>query len=310
MFATNDSGQILDAEYVVEREGEQLALILSSSSGPAGTRPARNTAYRPALALLLARLRDLGAVIEDALVDSRSTQRHGTPEALRRLISSPIRLVEEPDIEAVRLRLTSAQARVDQAPGASKGGNSSKRIRLRLHVPGFPPDAAGRLEAALADPSADGAGIFHSPEEVPDGQTFPEGTLGRIEVNRYERDRRARRLCLAHWGYQCSICDLDFGERYGELGEDFIHVHHTVELSTVGPGYRVDPVNDLRPVCPNCHAMVHRRRPALSVDELRQILGARQASHNVSQTERTASDPDIPIGHAADPDLRIQTPGH
>ena len=81
MLATDDSGQTLDAEYVVEREDHQLALILSSSSGPAGTRPARNTAYRPALALLLARLRDLGAVIEDALVDSLSTQRHGTPES-------------------------------------------------------------------------------------------------------------------------------------------------------------------------------------------------------------------------------------
>ena len=81
MFASDDSGQVLDAEYVVEREKDQLALILSSSSGPAGTRPARNTAYRPALALLLARLRDLDAVIQDALVDSLSTQRHGTPEA-------------------------------------------------------------------------------------------------------------------------------------------------------------------------------------------------------------------------------------
>ena len=180
----------------------------------------------------------------------------------------------------MRLRLTSAQARIGQAPGASKGGNSSKRIRLRLQVPGFPPDAAGRLEVTLAEPSVNSEGFFRSPEEVADGQTFPEGTLERVEANRYERDRRARRRCLAHWGYRCSVCDLDFGERYGDLGEDFIHVHHMVELSSVGPGYRVDPVNDLRPVCPNCHAMLHRRRPALSVDELRQLLGQRQASHS------------------------------
>jgi hypothetical protein len=88
MFASDDSGQIIDAEFIVEREEDQLPLILSSASGPAGTRPARNTAYRPALALLLARLRDLDAVIQDTLVDSRSTQRHGTLEAQRRLISS------------------------------------------------------------------------------------------------------------------------------------------------------------------------------------------------------------------------------
>jgi 5-methylcytosine-specific restriction enzyme A len=93
-----------------------------------------------------------------------------------------------------------------------------------------------------------------------------------VQVNRYERDRRARRLCLAHWGSRCVVCGLDFGERYGPLGQDFIHVHHVLELSSVGPGYRVDPVNDLRPVCPNCHAMIHRRRPALSIDEVRQLL--------------------------------------
>jgi hypothetical protein len=91
MFASDDNGQVLDAEYFVERERDQIALILSSASGPAGSRPARNTAYRPALALLLTRLRDLDAVIQDALVDSGATQRHGLGEAQRRLISSPIR---------------------------------------------------------------------------------------------------------------------------------------------------------------------------------------------------------------------------
>lgn len=272
MFASDDDGQVLDAEYFVEREKGQLALILSSASGPAGSRAARNTAYRPALALLLTRLRDLNAVIQDAVVDSGSTQRQGLDEAQRRLISSPIRLADEPDIGALRLRLTSAQSRIGQAPGASKGGNSSKRIRLRLDVPGFPPDVADRLEAMLAAPAADSEGIFRSPEEAPQGQTFPEGTLERVEVNHYERDHRARRLCLAHWGSRCATCDLDFGECYGPLGQGFIHVHHILELSSVGPGYQVDPVNDLRPVCPNCHAMLHRRCPALSIDELRRLL--------------------------------------
>ena len=271
MLTSDDSGQVLDAEYSVEREEGWLALILSSASGPAGSRPARNTAYRQVLALLLTRLRELDAVIEDALVDSASTQRHGLEEAQCRLIDHPIRLADVPDIEALRLRLTSAQSRIGQSPGASKGGNSSKRIRLRLKVPGFPPEAVRRLEARLAT-SGDTGGIFRSPEEVPEGQTFPEGSKERVEVNRYERDRRARKLCLDHWGSRCAVCELDFGERYGSLGQGFIHVHHTLELSSVGPGYRVDPINELRPVCPNCHAMLHRHRPALSIDELRHLL--------------------------------------
>jgi 5-methylcytosine-specific restriction enzyme A len=51
-----------------------------------------------------------------------------------------------------------------------------------------------------------------------------------------------------------------------------MHVHHLKELSTVGVGYEVDPLEDLRPVCPNCHAMLHRRRPAFAPEELRLML--------------------------------------
>jgi 5-methylcytosine-specific restriction protein A len=68
------------------------------------------------------------------------------------------------------------------------------------------------------------------------------------------------------------VCGLDFGERYGALGEGFIHVHHLTELASIGREYEVDPVRDLRPVCPNCHAMLHRTDPALSPEELRAIL--------------------------------------
>ena len=116
--------------------------------------------------------------------------------------------------------------------------------------------------------------LFRSPDEPRglDGQGFPEGALSRVEVNRYERDPRARKACLNHWGYRCAVCDFSFEERYGRLGQDFIHVHHTIELSRCRR-LPVDPINDLRPVCPNCHAMIHRGTgPALSIDELKQQL--------------------------------------
>jgi hypothetical protein len=146
------NGDDVDAEYSVERDGKLLALILESASGPSGSRAVRNTDYRKGLAILLGRLRTLGTVIQDALVDSAFTQRHGIPEAERRLLPAPVRLVDEPDIEALRLRLTSAQSRIGQAPGASKGGNSSKRIRLRVRVAGFSPEDAVLLADELARP--------------------------------------------------------------------------------------------------------------------------------------------------------------
>jgi hypothetical protein len=48
--------------------------------------------------------------------------------------------------------------------------------------------------------------------------------------------------------------------------------HHLKELSAVGAGYEVDPLEDLGPVCPNCHAMLHKRHPAFTPQELRLML--------------------------------------
>lgn len=352
-------------------------------------------------------------------MDSRRTRDQDVPEDQRSLIKGPVRLAGVTDIEAFRRRLGTAQSKIAQAPDATRGGNATKRIRLRLDVPGYAPAAAdaARLAQALARPAAAavpvliltwnpdqwhwpdqefaqavqvtaaggtwsepwtvglrtggvrpgdramllrqhrdrglvGSGTFTTglyraerfdgsrkitsygdiawdtivdPEdrlpteqlrqEIPDvkwdhlqgsgvavppdaagrltslwaahtaslsfrtadeppgsGRTYPEGALHRVEVNRYERDRRARQACLAHWGHACLVCGLSFGDRYGPLGQDFIHVHHTIELSAVPHGYHVDPVTDLRPVCPNCHAMLHRTRPGMTIEQLRQAL--------------------------------------
>lgn len=112
--------------------------------------------------------------------------------------------------------------------------------------------------------------VFTSPEEE-SGHTLTEGGRSRVEVNRYERNPKARRKCLDHYGSSCSVCEMDFEAEYGEIGTGFIHVHHLLELSSIGTEYEVDPIADLRPVCPNCHAMLHTRRPAYSIEELRKI---------------------------------------
>jgi hypothetical protein len=105
-------------------------------------------------------------------------------------------------------------------------------------------------------------------EELPVAK-YPEGATVRILVNAYERNQAARAACKAHYGIRCQVCDLDFGERYGEIGKGFIQVHHLKQLADVGEQYEVDPVADLRPVCPNCHAMLHLKKPPLSIDELK-----------------------------------------
>ena len=123
--------------------------------------------------------------------------------------------------------------------------------------------------AHVPNPAAD---LEIHPEEVSDPTRYPEGATRTVSVNVYERSAAARSACIAQHGCSCTVCGFDFGAFYGELGAGFIHVHHLISLSKVDNDYTVDPVGDLRPVCPNCHAMLHRREPPLNVLELRERL--------------------------------------
>jgi hypothetical protein len=110
------------------------------------------------------------------------------------------------------------------------------------------------------------------PEEVGGETRFTEGALRTILVNAYERDPAARRRCIAAHGTSCCVCGFAFGAVYGSVAEGHIHVHHLRPLSEVGEGHRVDPGVDLRPICPNCHAVVHLRKPPFSIEEVRSFL--------------------------------------
>lgn len=114
--------------------------------------------------------------------------------------------------------------------------------------------------------------IFESPEEIPASTTHIEGKVRQVLVNIYERNREARANCIAHYGTACSVCSFDFGKIYGGIGEGFIHVHHLKEVSSIGEEYQIDPIKDLRPICPNCHAMLHTSRPAVTIEALRKRL--------------------------------------
>jgi 5-methylcytosine-specific restriction protein A len=137
-----------------------------------------------------------------------------------------------------------------------------------------PAAAVDRLESICVEHW--GPGSFASPEEVATGISYEEGHATTAVVNRYERDPKVRAACIAAWGDGCSVCGLQFQVRYGERGAGFIHVHHLNPLATIGSAHEVDPVADLRPVCPNCHAMLHRGDSLLTVEELKKILADSQ----------------------------------
>ncbi len=116
----------------------------------------------------------------------------------------------------------------------------------------------------------------HMPEEILAPELFSEGATRTITVNAYERNSAARKACIEHYGYACAVCEHSLEDLYGSVAKGMVHVHHLTELATIGKKYEVDPVADLQPVCPNCHAVLHRNAPALSIKQLRAILAKHQ----------------------------------
>ena len=110
------------------------------------------------------------------------------------------------------------------------------------------------------------------PEEISETEGFYEGARKQISVNTYERDRTARDKCLQHYDTRCAVCGKDMSEIYGPEATGLIHVHHLKPLSEVKGGYQVNPIADLRPVCPNCHAVIHRRKPPYKIEEVKGFL--------------------------------------
>lgn len=118
------------------------------------------------------------------------------------------------------------------------------------------------------------------PEEVLDPEDqYLEGTKSTVTVNSYERNPEAREKCIQHHGCYCAVCGFDFEKYYGVLGANYIHVHHLIPLNEIKQEYSVNPTTDLIPVCPNCHAMIHRGRKTISIERLKEhIHNARKST--------------------------------
>lgn len=113
------------------------------------------------------------------------------------------------------------------------------------------------------------------PEEISseEAEKYTEGSKKQIVVNAYERNPKARQACIEIHGTNCIICGFDFGEVYGEDFAGKIHVHHVKPLAEIDDEYEVDPENDLVPVCPNCHMILHSKiGGTFTAHEVKKIL--------------------------------------
>ncbi|MCF7815300.1 MAG: HNH endonuclease [Candidatus Cloacimonetes bacterium] len=112
--------------------------------------------------------------------------------------------------------------------------------------------------------------VENTKQDIGEGEV--EGDIQYSYNRKYERSRVNRAACLQVHGTKCGICGFDFGKVYKSIGEGFIEVHHIVPLSEMCDSYSINPRTDLIPVCPNCHSMLHRRKPAFTPEEIKKLI--------------------------------------
>lgn len=106
-----------------------------------------------------------------------------------------------------------------------------------------------------------------------------EGLEHQHNLTKKERNPELRRRCIAYykakWGgrIHCICCGFDFEETYGEIGKDYIEIHHINPHHLQKGPHKVDPKTELIPLCSNCHSMIHRtgsRDKVWTLEELKE----------------------------------------
>lgn len=129
-------------------------------------------------------------------------------------------------------------------------------------------DTAKTIMVPLMAAMAELIGYDEWNDEAPD----IEGEVTEVLIRKRERSRRNRYLCLSIHGNKCAACGFNPLEAYGESG-NIIEVHHLEPVSLLEMPRQYDPVSDLVPLCPNCHRLIHARKPVpFSLDELKELL--------------------------------------
>jgi 5-methylcytosine-specific restriction protein A len=114
-------------------------------------------------------------------------------------------------------------------------------------------------------------------EEAPEGRVLTRVHKAR-ERSKKIVQRKKTKVLKETGSLTCEACGFDFNEFYGELGEGFAECHHDKPVSELKPN-ETTKLSDLRIVCSNCHRMIHRSKPWLTIAQLSDILSAIQKTH-------------------------------
>ena len=112
-----------------------------------------------------------------------------------------------------------------------------------------------------------------------ESESFMEGDKKFRYSAYYERNPRLRLIAILIHGYDCQVCNFNFKNFYGEIGEGFIHIHHLKPISNYGKNNKINPKEDLAALCANCHSMVHRyKNKTINIEELKTFIDKQKKS--------------------------------
>ena len=138
-----------------------------------------------------------------------------------------------------------------------------------VHVPDNISSIPGYVRVII-----DGKEYIPHKSSVKESKSYFGGSIKEVTLTVFERNRTARLKCIEHYGSNCQVCEFNFGEFYGDIGDGFIHVHHLTPIAKIGEKYKIDPIKDLIPVCPNCHNILHMQKTPLTIEQLREKLNS------------------------------------
>lgn len=263
----DEKGDELDAKYSVESLKDGFDLVIESRGGSTGGRPPRNTDYAPALVSHLRRMARVGMVLDDLQVASSEAMR--LPENMRQIrplgYTLPLELVTVSDFDELRLAI--GRATGEHETKSKKGGNRTKRLRLRVRWPDASSMSADSIANMLAN-SDDSEVPTEDPKELSErverarkrmrlkGAVPPKGQekvrKTSATSDRYLRDPEVIAWVLEEAAGICENCGSPAPFKRID-GEAFLEVHHVRPLGEGGP----DVIENAAACCPNCHRRLH-----------------------------------------------------
>jgi 5-methylcytosine-specific restriction endonuclease McrA len=192
----------------------------------------------------------------------------------------PLRILRETYAEEIRAELIEDRPRFFPF--------MAYRNEIRMVQGWYLTKATPRFVALLFDALGLEASIASNASTSPDDQhtDYAEGQRRRREAFFFARNRHLAADAKAYYGCRCRVCGFDFEIAYGDLGRGYIECHHLNPLSERSEQEWDESLKssiaDVAVLCANCHRMVHRRRPALSLDELKTAITERSIDEMIS----------------------------